>query len=86
MCLYRISCKIKFFQIKTLAKFQDAFIFLSATASEDLTVSEFEEACGIGTTICIIMTSCDLRGCLADCCKTSLVCLLSLLNMIPRRS
>ena len=42
---------IEFLQIKTLAQLEAAFLFLSATASEDLNVTEFEEACGVGMTI-----------------------------------
>lgn len=35
-------------QIKTPAQVEAAFAFLTVTASEDLDISKFEEACGVG--------------------------------------
>lgn len=35
-------------QIKTPAQVEAAFAFLTVTGSEDLEISKFEEACGVG--------------------------------------
>ncbi|KAL1807742.1 hypothetical protein ACET3Z_024732 [Daucus carota] len=43
-------------KIKTLAQLEAAFLFLSATASEDLNVTEFEEACGVGIEVTLADT------------------------------
>lgn len=38
-------------QIKTPAQIEAAFAFLAATASENLKVPDFEEACGVGKSV-----------------------------------
>ncbi|KAL8120847.1 hypothetical protein AgCh_017864 [Apium graveolens] len=43
-------------KIKTLAQLEAAFAFLTATASEDLNVIKFEEACGIGVEVTLVDT------------------------------
>lgn len=46
--IININIHLLIWQIKTPAQVEAAFAFLTVTGSEDLDISKFEEACGVG--------------------------------------
>lgn len=55
-------------QIKTPAQLEAAFAFLASTASENLKVHDFEEACGVGKNKSTFVKSKYIIFMTADCC------------------